>query len=400
MAKLKPFWWYRLLWWFLWPVVVFSQAAYRSGLLQRLGLVKYGSYDIVIHAASVGEAKIALWLRSYLSKKTKVLFCTSTPTGRSVILAANEMRDDHAYWPLDHSWIVKSWFKRVAMKHLVLVESELWPEACFQAKKNQIPIWVINARLSNRTFSRYQRFGGLIRQISSCVSGVFPESDQSAFYFKKLGFTVLNDDYVSLKWGQRRPVILDDLRRKILSIKTKPIVVVASTHPGEEQLIVQSLPTCLQSIHLVVIPRHPHRASKLKSDLAGSFIIDNSINAFSGIGLVAALGQLGTWFDLADVIIMGGSYVSIGGHNPIETAWSNAPVIVGHSVHNFQTIYTDLVNEGLVWPVRCDFLDLWLHRILNHYEYFKTKASCFVDYLDKNNDKVNRLGVGFEKMLT
>ena len=153
---------------------------------------------------------------------------------------------------------------------------------------------------------RHQKFPWLLNMIKLSISGVYPESEQSAKRFKALNMPLATDCFSSIKFGQARPSINDQLVHQIIKQKKKPMVVVASTHEGEEQLIIQALQGQLDDIHLVVVPRHPHRVAGLLNQCSKAALFQPGVNMDASIWMVSSMGQLGTWFEVADVIIMGG----------------------------------------------------------------------------------------------
>ena len=406
-GKPKTYLWYRLLWWFFLPIVVIRtlikalrQKDYQNRFFERLGRVPSGEYDLMIHAVSVGEAKMALWLRSQLPAGLKVLFSTTTPTGAGVIMKGKPQDDRHVFWPWDHAWVVGHWLRHIKFRHLLLLESELWPEMCCQLSAQGVNIWLVNARLSSRSMKRHQKFPWLLNMIKLSISGVYPESEQSAKRFKALNMPLATDCFSSIKFGQARPSINDQLVHQIIKQKKKPMVVVASTHEGEEQLIIQALQGQLDDIHLVVVPRHPHRVAGLLNQCSKAALFQPGVNMDASIWMVSSMGQLGTWFEVADVIIMGGSYQQIGGHNPLEALWRGVPVIVGPYVAHFMDMYTDLARRQWVWPVGLTQLGFWLRCCLDHRDKIAINQGCFHDYMGNHQKKLSYLLRDIEKSLT
>lgn len=314
--------------------------------------------DLWLHCASVGEvlaAKVLAqrWLERNQGKK--LLITTVTPTGAEQVEKYFSGHVEHRYLPLDYSWCVKRALKQLHCPQLAIVETELWPNLMEGVKAKGGSIQIVNARLSAKSCRRYQRFVNFSRRLMSLPDCFLAHSDEDAQRFLLLGASrvrVAGNIKFDISVPQGLPTAV---WREALSPNDEFVWVAASTHDGEDKLLLDAhrqLLTSLPGAKLVIVPRHPERFSQVY-ELAQSFGFSvgkrssNCLNDWSKYDVLLgdSMGEMMSYLGPADVVFVGGSLVNRGGHNPIEAAIMAKPIIVGAYTFNFAQITDALVKE-------------------------------------------------------
>jgi 3-deoxy-D-manno-octulosonic-acid transferase len=346
-------------------IVMATNGKYREGLSERLGWVpdrlREGDtrQTIWVHAVSVGEVLAASRLVNELSAcapQYRVLLSTTTRTGQR--LARERTGADHTfYFPLDFSWIVDRYLKRLDPVLLVLVETEFWPNLLTACRRKAIPVAVVNGRVSDRSLPRYLRLRFLWKQILAGLSIVLAQSEEDAKRLKAIGAPTSRVSFGgNLKFDVRSAepaAITTALREKLPS--GGRVLVCGSTLEGEEEILLdafeqlcKTIPDCV----MILAPRHPERFGKvaqlLKSRKQQSVRRSNWMKRPSKIKpgtviLLDSIGELASVYALATVAFVGGSLVPAGGHNPLEPAQFAVPVVMGTHYANFRAIIDTLV---------------------------------------------------------
>ena len=340
-----------------------NHPAYRQRLSERLGFVSklFKQEGIIVHAASVGEVIaitpfIKQLLRDY--PNTPLTVTTFTPTGSAQVLKTFNDQVQHCYLPLDlwpFTWL---FLKALKPKALVLMETELWPNLIALCQQKHIKLQLINGRLSDKSMASYQKLSWLIKPCLQRFDAILTQSEENQQNFITLGADQQNCQVSgNLKFDlQINPDVA--AKQQILEqfiIEQRPIWLVASTHPGDEQLILNSF-SALRKNHpnllLMLVPRHPERfASIFQLCQQHQFQTvkrseNNSVTLQDDIWLIDTLGELLPACALADIVTMGGSFSTIGGHNPLEPALFKKAVVVGHDMANFRAVLSQLKQEN------------------------------------------------------
>jgi 3-deoxy-D-manno-octulosonic-acid transferase len=316
---------------------------------------------IWVHAVSVGETVAVVRLARDLQRvfpERKIFLSSVTPAGR----AAGESRlpsvAGRFYLPMDWRGAVRAALRRIQPSLLVIVDTELWPNLLRAAHELGARIILVNARLSTRSFRRYRMIRPLMRRVLEHVDVVCAQTEADAERFRDLGAaperTVLSGN---LKFDAEPPQLGAFprlLEKAVLASARGPIMIAASTMPGEEPMLLRAwsrvraqYPKAL----LILAPRHPARFDEVAQMLAGSGCscarrtrlasqeaeISSQVAA-PEILLLDTIGELAGILELANVVFMGGSLVPTGGHNILEAAYWAKPVIFGPHMENFQDI--------------------------------------------------------------
>lgn len=303
-----------------------------------------------LHAASVGETQSVLTLvRALLQQHPAItlLITTGTVTSAALVAQQNLPRVIHQYVPVDTRNAVQHFLQHWQPDLALWVESEFWPQLLWQAQRRRIPMLLINARISAPTHARWKKWPRVIRSLLGSFATIYAGSADDAARLHDLGAHDIQD-VGNLKYDAAPlPVdarLMDELARLTAG---RPILVAASTHANEEQtiaeahlLIAQQFPALLT----IIIPRHATRGDAIAADLRARGILlaqrskGEPITERTAIYLADTMGELGSFYRLADVVFMGGSLIAHGGQNPLEAARLGNALITGPHTHNFAAI--------------------------------------------------------------
>jgi 3-deoxy-D-manno-octulosonic-acid transferase len=362
------------------PYWVFRMATtgrYRAGLGERLGGIPPRLAAIAatrkvvwLHAVSVGEVLAATGLVTELELAMGAdwLIVVSTTTSAGQALARERLGGSHRvfFYPLDFAFAVRSWLRALRPALVVLMESELWPRMLAECRRSGIPVAVVNARVSDRSFARALKVRAIWRRLLAAPSLFLAQSGEDARRLIALG---ANPQAVSvtgnLKYDVRAPSAAP-LAEKIRSLAAgRPIIVAGSTHGrmkddrlSEEEMVIQGwegAPRTQYRALLVLAPRHPQRFDEVESVvmefsyLKATSLTNSTLTSSPDIVLLDTIGDLAAVYSIASVAFVGGSLVPRGGQNPLEPAKFGVPVIMGPSYENFRDIVSRLTEaKGIV----------------------------------------------------
>lgn len=347
------------------PHFVFQALAhgkYITGLRQRLGSVPPVNDKPVIwlHCVSVGETQAARPLAQRLQQQFPhhaLVVSTITRTGQN--LAHDVFRTQAKsvfYFPFDWRWTARRALKAINPDAVLIMETELWPNFLRECKARQIPVALVNGRISRQSFRRYKLITFFLRRVLSSLSIAVMQSEMDAERLGALGmpkerlFTAGN-----LKFDAE---VAGGLTNKTEEIRTRfglnggaPLILAASTHSNEEEIILESVKQ-LGNVRLMIAPRHPERFKEVaaliqQSGLSWSRRTDPPApnDTHATVILLDTIGELPATYELAQIVFVGGSIVDKGGHNVLEPAAAGVAVITGAHTHNFQAI-VELMHEA------------------------------------------------------
>lgn len=284
------------------------------------------------HAVSVGESVAALTLAARVD--APVVFTTATVTAAQRVMRDKPSNVVHQFAPLDAAVFVRRFLAHWRPQALILTESEIWPATIRAAVKANIPVGLVNGRLSERSFARWWRARALALPLFSSLAKVGAQTESDAARFRALGASTVTLTG-NLKFDAPAPTAdpdaLDALRR---AIGNRPIWLAASTHEGEEAAVLsahRSLSARFARALTIIAPRHPERGVALAA--AAGNAPRRSAGAMpsetEGVYIADTTGELGTFFALVSVVWLGGSLVPLGGHNPAEPAAHGAALLTG-----------------------------------------------------------------------
>ncbi|MBW5290688.1 MAG: Lipid IVA 3-deoxy-D-manno-octulosonic acid transferase [Candidatus Ruthia sp. Asou_11_S2] len=332
---------------------------FRQRINERLGLIAKIQVPVIwVHCVSMGEFKAAIIIIDQLIKQYpghKLLITTTTPTGSDAVISHYQNKVLHLYFPYDLPLIVRRYIKKINPKICLLLETEIWPNLIHELNKNNIPTLLINARLSQQSKEKYQKFtSNLIKQTLNKLSLIAAQNQNSANRFIELGTknnNVIMTGNIKFDQNTKPDTTISNALQAIIS--KRKTVIFASTHEGEEAQIINEYLKHKHTINalLVIIPRHPERFDavyKLAKN-ANLNVIRRSENQpaqNAQILLGDSMDEMMSYFDIADIVFMGGSLSNTGGHNMLEPAALAKPIIFGPNVFNFTEISSDLLKQN------------------------------------------------------
>jgi 3-deoxy-D-manno-octulosonic-acid transferase len=346
-----------------------NNIAYRQRLLERLGFFPkpYQQRGIIVHASSVGEV---IALKSFIEKllltypDLPITITSFTPTGSAQVTSLFGNRVQHGYLPLDLFPCTALFLQRLKPKMIIFMETELWPNLIAQCAQKRIKLLLINGRLSKKSLTSYQKISPLIKPCLNHFDKILTQSQDNLEHFVQLGAhknRCINSGNLKFDISVNEQVMNKkiELSNLLFADKNQPkrtIWLVASTHDGDEIIALSAFKKLLPqhpNLLLVLVPRHPERFEQvaklcLEYDLALLKRSKNKAMSKEQVWLLDSLGELMAAFDLSDIVTMGGSFSEIGGHNPLEPALFNKPIIVGHNMSNFNEIMQKLRQEKAI----------------------------------------------------
>lgn len=329
----------------------------RRGLSQRLGARPSDpSGHIQVHASSVGEAKAATRLILQLAERGHAVSATTSTLSGLEIFERDLASMRSSLAPFDHPWLVDRALRRSRPRLSVLIETELWPTWIAAVARQGIPIVVASGRLSDRSFPRYRRIQRWIGPTLRRIDAVGARSDIDAERFVELGVPetrVRITGDLKLDPPLNQPALAIDLIRALADV---PVVVGGSTHPGEEEALLDAHEAAEKEGHgfvLVLAPRYVERAEEivrlcqtrhrrvhLRSQLEGRHLVPGEVLVLDSLGELSAL------YATASIAFVGGTLTPIGGHNLVEPVHAGCPVLFGPHLGNVRKIVEILEVGG------------------------------------------------------
>jgi 3-deoxy-D-manno-octulosonic-acid transferase len=309
-----------------------------------------------IHGASVGEVLAAAALIERLrALHIGILLTSGTVTSAAIVAKRFPPEIIHQYVPYDSPRYVTRFLDHWRPSLALFIESDLWPNLILSSAARRIPMVLINGRMSQRSFPRWRRASGTISALLGAFEICLAQSDIDAERFSALGArNVITTGNLKLD-VPAPPADSMKLDRLMAVSRGRPIVVAASTHPGEEEILIETHRTLagfFPPLLTVIVPRHPDRGPAIWRMIAGVGLKaslrsrDELPTAATDIYVADTMGELGVFYRLAGVVFMGGSLVPHGGQNPIEAIKLGASIVHGPHVFNFTDVYAALDRAG------------------------------------------------------
>ncbi len=336
---------------------------YRYRLNERFGFYSesFQTECIWFHAVSVGEAEAVFPLVKAVGRDypgLSILITTTTPTGSARVTSVFGDKVQHVYLPYDLPGNVARFIRTFKPRLGVIVETEIWPNLYLHCHQKNIPLSIINARMSENSLRGYLRIKSFIEKVLGSVKVVAAQSDADANRFLAAG---IDQQSVRVTGNIKFDLQIDSdlgktakaLRRKLFP--NRPVWIAASTHEGEEDQILDAFARIVNTLPdtlLILVPRHPERFRRV-ADLCSSkgysvatrtqgVAVKNSTEIF----LLDTMGELRLFYAATDVAFVGGSLVPIGGHNLLEPAAVAKPIVFGPHMHNFNAIANLLEDKN------------------------------------------------------
>ncbi|MDP7050247.1 MAG: glycosyltransferase N-terminal domain-containing protein [Verrucomicrobiota bacterium] len=355
------------------------RGGWRHGFGERLGRYStkfkqaISNRDIIwLHAVSVGEANICVQLIKVLHPRLpniKLVVSTTTSTAMSELRKKLPAEVGRIYYPIDRRAFVRRALATIRPKAVVLVEAEIWPNFLWGLQARKIPHFLVNTRISDKSYKGYRRFGFLFRRFFAMFTGVGAQSEPDAKRLKELGckpdgvHVFGSCKFDGTRVSRDRLLDVPSLLRTLGVPGGAPLLIGGSTHAGEEETLAR-LAKRLREKHpdlfLVLVPRHAERGREVGDDLAKlgeRFVYRNEIGGnyppqeqgSLDCLLVNTTGELKYFYEEATVVFIGKSLTAQGGQNPIEPAGLAKPIVFGPHMGNFAEITAKfLANDAAV----------------------------------------------------
>ena len=354
---LLPFVYLRLLW------RGRTVPTYKQNIEQRFGGHKnLPQHGIMIHAVSLGETLAAQPLVNALLKNYPhfpVIITNTTATGAERARALWGDKVTQCYLPYDYSWAMDKFLAHSQPRLIIVMETELWPNLLALAQRKKIPVLLANARLSAKSAEGYSKIQGLMTPMLQALSVLAAQDQDTAQRFLDLGAPATTVQVTgSLKFDLTLP---DNLAERALELKQqwqldgRPIWVAASTHDGEDEIVLAAFKHIQQQFNqalLMLVPRHPERFDQVAELITKQGFSmarrsqQQAVTPDIEVFLADSMGELLLWLAVADVAFVGGSLVNVGGHNPLEPAALAVPIVTGQTMFNFKQITEILLQAG------------------------------------------------------
>lgn len=358
-------------------------------LVEKMAKIEYpklGDKVIMLHGVSVGEV---LSLENLIKKLKevfvdyKLVLTTGTVTGQELAHKKyGEIVDFITYFPLDTYKTVEKFLDSINPTVVLIAETELWPNFCACAKNKNIPLYIINGRISDKSYPSYMKIKKFISLILSNFEGIFCQSELDRERFLSLGANAkVTCVMKNLKFEiAKKPCDID------LKTQGFKVLIAGSTHKGEDEIIIETykkLKKEVSNLKLLLAPRHLTRLEDIKKLLKEEnyglrTLGDNFLD--KDIILLDTLGELSKAYALASVAFIGGSFNKTGGHNPLEAIIYSKPVVSGPSIKNFRDIYSILERDSAAFVVK------------NEKEFYNTLRNLFLE-----DDFYNKISQNCEK---
>lgn len=307
---------------------------------------------ILLHAVSVGEVNaIDLLVDDLMSGEPPLepVVATMTDTGFDRAVALFKGRCEVVRFPFDTTAANRRLLDRIRPTAVGLVELEVWPNFLAECRRREIPVAVVNGRLSERSFSRYRRLGPVTRWLFGSLAAVAAQDETYADRFRAVGVEPSRVSVTgSMKWDTARIADevpgADELATAMGIDRSQPVVVAGSTAPGEHELLRDAMP---EGVQLLCAPRKPEWFDEAARDLTGCARRSRGDHGSStGRFLLDTIGELRAAYGLADIVVVGRTFVDLGGSDMIEPVALGRPTIIGPDTRHFQVIAEDLVSAG------------------------------------------------------
>ena len=309
---------------------------------------------IWFHGASVGEIQsIIPLIENYEKDKTinQILITSSTLSSSKILEKFKFRKTIHQFYPLDHIYITSKFLRYWKPNIAIFIESEIWPCMFRELKKRKIPIVLLNARITKKTFNKWMKLKNFTNEIFNKITIAYPQNLETKYFLKKLKTNKVKT-IGNLKFIENDNEKFNILSNKLKSqFKTKKIWVASSTHSNEEFFCAKThiqLKKKIKNLVTIIIPRHIHRANKIISELESLNLkvtkhsSKNKNIENTDVYLVDTFGETKKFHKISCSVFLGGSIIKRGGQNPLEAARYGARILHGPNIDNFKDVYKAL----------------------------------------------------------
>lgn len=365
---------------------------------------------IWLHAVSVGEVLASKRLVEYYLAQhddSLIVLTTMTPTGSVQVSRLFGKQVFHVYTPYDYFGAVNRFLNKIKPDLFLIMETEVWPNMINQCYKKNIPILLANARLSEKSLKKYQKFSGFSSFIFNKIDKIFSQSEADRNRFRQL--KTADSQNVVVVGNIKSDITIDkEIKKTALKYRaeleggsTRKIVIAASTHKGEDDIILAAykiLKSKFPSLLLILVPRHPERfvsvanlclkeRLKLIRKSAG-----DTVTTETDVLLADTMGELLMLYGVSDIAIIGGTFIEHGGHNPLEPAAWGIPIVSGDSDYNFSLVSQELEAISVLTKVNSvQTLAACASELLGSNSLREEKGAKALAYMQKKRGALNNL---------
>ena len=410
---------YRILGYIFLPIIIFyfiirvylkkedlSRIFERFGFSAKQKKLTTKKQIIWINAVSIGEANTAFVLAEQIanfSKNLTILITTTTLTSAKIIdqkITICNKDIIHRFMPIDLSFSINNFLNYWQPIAIILIESEIWPNLIYSSKSRSINIFLVNARISTKSKIRWQKIKKLGFHIFDYFSLIFAQSDEEKNKLQTLTKNqILN--YGNLKSEIINPIQdLSKINNLKSKIKNRDIWLCASTHQGEEEIIInihQKLKKDFPNLLTIIVLRHPNRINEvinLSNNLKYAVRSKNEdIKLDTELYFVDTLNELTIFYELVNFALIGGSLFAIGGHNPYEAIRHKCAIISGDKVDNFKEIYQQLDENNSVKIIKNS------NELYQAVFDFLSDKNLSQSYIDRASNFINNSSIASQKII-
>lgn len=328
----------------------------KCGFYGDFGGLAPGRLTILFYGVSVGEV-VAM---ENLIKKTRetfsdmnIILLTGTKTGQQIAhKKLGGVADFISYFPFDFPFCIRNMLKKLRPDMIFVMETELWPNFADIVNKKNIPLFIINGRISDRTYKSYKKLSFFFAPVLKKYTGIYTQSTHDNEKLVSIGADPYTTKIMgNLKFDIKKP---DVSTLHFDKAEGDKILLAGSTHKGEDEILLETFKNLrinFPQLKLIIAPRHLERNEKVFDLMKKTGLNCAKRSAVVGFGqndiiLLDTMGELASFYSICDIAFVGGSFNKTGGHNPLEAAVFKKPVVSGPSVHNFKDIYALLTNAG------------------------------------------------------
>ena len=385
-----------------------KQKLYLSRISNRIGLgFKKRNNPILIHAVSLGEV---LGIKNFvktLEGDNEIIISVSTATGLQKAQELYGHKHQVIFLPWDFFIFINLFFRFLDIKLILLFETEIWPYLIYRANKLNIPIILLNGRLSKRSASLYKQTRLLMTPIFKKMDKLFVQSDKHLERFCNLGVDTKKIEVVGSVKYDIEPAKETPSEKKL----PNKFILAASTHKGEEEIVLNAYKIFQQNnpshpnVKLVICPRHPERANSVKSLCNEMGFDGKKFSCTEGdsqpeVIIIDRIGLLNTCYMLSSCAFVGGSLINHGGHNLAEPACNKTPIIIGPYTFNFEEMSSEFISSDSAVVVHNQLeLGNAFNKLINDENYSSSLIANAVEVFNKNKGSTQRQGSYIMKLL-
>ena len=358
---------------------------------------------IWLHGSSVGEILSVIPIINVLekNKKIKKIILTSSTTSSALIFSKYKFKKTtHIYFPIDTNYLTKKFIKYWKPQIALFIDSEIWPNMFNNLKINNIPIILLNGRITKKSFKRWMKFPYFAKKNFSKISLAMPQNNETSKYLKTLGVKKIKI-VGNLKYFGQSKKLLDKNTKKLF--KNRLIFCAASTHYNEELFIGKihkELKLKYNNLLTILIPRHANRSNSIANELEniGLKIITRSskqkISKNTDIYIADTYGETSKFYGLSNITFLGGSLVPHGGQNPLEPARMGSYILHGPNIQNFKEVYNMLSKLKISSKINSVFtMKKIVNKKIKYKQPLKVSQKLNMignDILKKNLNEINK----------